>query len=169
MTMHYIVELYDRSYTVTRGDDGIFDLPTELRCWEGYGTALKPAWEPISIFSKGKPNFDLNFEAPFFYTGKATKNETTVNGRIVNKHTTKKPLELMEHLVKHASQKGDLVLDPYIGSGTTAVACMLHDRRYLGFEKDPEFYKLAQLRVEEAYDAHGIGERSAMIEMFGDT
>jgi site-specific DNA-methyltransferase (adenine-specific) len=59
-----------------------------------------------------------------------------------------KPLELMRKIVRDYSHAGDLVCDPYAGSGTTMIACVLEGRRFVGAEYDRERYELAQDRVQ---------------------
>lgn len=120
----------------------------EAARWEGYGTALKPAWEPVMIFSKEAPRKSLYEMPDFFYCGKAARKEYTVNGAVENDHVSKKPLKVMRWLVQHLSPPGGLVLDPYIGSGTTACAAYLEDREYLGVERDPHYHEIACKRVE---------------------
>jgi site-specific DNA-methyltransferase (adenine-specific) len=63
------------------------------------------------------------------------------------KHPTQKPLELLERLVLACSNEGDLVLDPFCGSGTTGVASVKHNRRFVGIEKDPEYCRLTTKRI----------------------
>ncbi len=62
------------------------------------------------------------------------------------KHPTQKPLELLQRIVKAASRPGDLVLDPFSGSGTTGVACAMLGRRYMGIELNPEYLAIARDR-----------------------
>jgi DNA modification methylase len=62
-------------------------------------------------------------------------------------HPTIKPLELVKRHLQHTTQPGDLVLDPFSGSGTTCVAAKETDRNYLGFEIDERYYKLATDRI----------------------
>jgi site-specific DNA-methyltransferase (adenine-specific) len=64
-----------------------------------------------------------------------------------NFHPTVKPLKLMSNLVTLGSREGDIVLDPFLGSGTTALAAKMLDRNYIGIELDPEYYKIAELRL----------------------
>ena len=64
-------------------------------------------------------------------------------------HGTQKPLALVENLVKQYSDKGDLVLDPFGGSCTTAVACHRTGRRYICFEKDTDNFAAASKRLAE--------------------
>lgn len=122
----------------------------EAEAWEGWGTALKPAWEPFLVFAKtdSKRVFD---PAPLvLYCAKPAKRETTCNGTIENKHLTVKPLKLMRYFIEAMTAPGDLVLDPYVGSGTTAVACVETGRSYIGFEKDLDSHTTAVQRVAEA-------------------
>ena len=62
-------------------------------------------------------------------------------------HPTQKPLELVERMVLASCPPGGLVLDPFMGSGTTAVAASAHGRRFAGFEINPEYFAIAQARV----------------------
>ena len=65
------------------------------------------------------------------------------------KHSTEKPVALMEWLLKYYSKEGDTVLDPTMGSGSTGVACRNMKRNFIGIEKDPEIYEVAVNRIEE--------------------
>lgn len=64
-------------------------------------------------------------------------------------HETQKPVALMEYLIKSYSNENDLILDNCIGSGTTAIAALNTNRRYIGFELDEGYYKIAQQRIQE--------------------
>lgn len=63
-------------------------------------------------------------------------------------HPTQKPTELFEYLIKTYSNKGDLVLDNCIGSGTTAIAALNTGRHFIGIENDEEYFKAAQQRIQ---------------------
>jgi len=62
-------------------------------------------------------------------------------------HPTEKPVALMERLIRASSQQGDTVLDNTMGSGTTGVACQNTGRNFIGIERDPEYFKIAQQRM----------------------
>jgi len=64
-------------------------------------------------------------------------------------HSTQKPVELMQHLVKTYSNEGDTVLDFTMGSGTTGIACLNTKRNFIGIEKDLEIYNTAYERIHE--------------------
>lgn len=66
-------------------------------------------------------------------------------------HPNEKPLRLMEQIVATHSQPGDVVLDPFMGSGTTGVAAIKLGRRFIGIELDPAHFETACRRFEEAY------------------
>ncbi len=65
------------------------------------------------------------------------------------KHSTEKPVALMEWILKYYSKEGDVVLDPTMGSGSTGVACKNMNRNFIGIEKDPEIYQVAVNRIED--------------------
>lgn len=62
-------------------------------------------------------------------------------------HPTEKPVDLMQILVENSTQVGDVVLDPFMGSGTTAVACLKTGRNYIGFELDEKYHAIAMQRI----------------------
>ena len=64
-------------------------------------------------------------------------------------HPTQKPVALMEYLIKTYTNEGDLVLDFTMGSGTTGVAARKCGRRFIGIEKDPEYFQIASSRIFE--------------------
>lgn len=63
-------------------------------------------------------------------------------------HPTQKPLNLFRELVQTSSNEGDLVLDPFMGSGTTAVACIREKRNFIGFEKSEEYWRKSMERIK---------------------
>lgn len=66
-------------------------------------------------------------------------------------HPTQKPEGLIERLILASSNPGDLVLDPFFGSGTTLRVCQQLDRKCLGFETNPEYVEMAERRLEEPF------------------
>ena len=69
--------------------------------------------------------------------------------RLRGNHPTQKPVALMEWLVSTYTNEGDIVIDPFMGSGTTGVACARLKRRFIGIEKSPEHFETAVARVSE--------------------
>lgn len=64
-------------------------------------------------------------------------------------HPTEKPVDLLTFYIENSSMQGDLVLDPFMGSGSTGVACAQCGRRFLGFEIDKQYYDIASKRIGE--------------------
>lgn len=64
-------------------------------------------------------------------------------------HPTQKPIELFKRLILASSNEGDLILDPFSGSGTTAIACNQLRRNFIAFEKNEEYYKVSIKRFKE--------------------
>jgi site-specific DNA-methyltransferase (adenine-specific) len=64
-------------------------------------------------------------------------------------HPTQKPVALFEYLIKTYTNEGDIVLDNCMGSGTTAIACINTNRKYIGFETDKGYFDIGNKRVEE--------------------
>jgi site-specific DNA-methyltransferase (adenine-specific) len=62
-------------------------------------------------------------------------------------HPTQKPVALMEYLIRTYTNEGDTVLDCCMGSGTTGVACVNTGRKFIGIEKDPDYFKIAEQRI----------------------
>lgn len=180
--------------------------------WQGWGTALKPAYEPIVMARKplegtvadnvlkygtgainidacrieGEPiqknigfkdeqqadgwgtkkciteitqigrfpaNVILDEEAGevlgepsrFFYCSKTNKKERGAG----NSHPTVKPIALMEYLIKLVSKEGQTILDPFAGSGSTGIACKNLKRKYILIERDSEYAKIIEARMNE--------------------
>ncbi len=123
---------------------------TVAREWEGYGTALKPAWEPIIVAIKSdeavKPT-----PPQFWYVAKPSKRERNAGlDESKNTHPTVKPVKLMKHLIEAYIPEGGVVLDCFIGSGTTGMAATMTDRNYIGIEAEEEYIGLANARINNA-------------------
>ena len=77
------------------------------------------------------------------------RHKTKVNGRVVKSaHPTPKPEDMIERMVLASSAPGDLVLDLFSGTGTTAAVCCKNGRNFIGYESNPVFHALAQERIQ---------------------
>lgn len=65
-------------------------------------------------------------------------------------HPTEKPIDLMEFYVKNSSNEGEMVLDMFMGSGSTGVACKNTSRNFIGIELDEKYFEIAKNRIESA-------------------
>ena len=63
-------------------------------------------------------------------------------------HSCQKPLDILEKLIKTSSNEGDLVLDCFMGSGSTGEACIKTKRNFIGIEKDEKYFKIAKDRLK---------------------
>ena len=127
---------------------------TPAKQWDGWGTALKPAWEPIIVAKKKGGNFNKEY-SPFHYIPKAGKKERNrgldeLADDMKNAHPTVKPVNLMKQLVLDFTVEGSTVLDAFMGSGSTGIACVLTNRRFVGIELTPEYIPLAKARIKYA-------------------
>lgn len=210
----------EKKNKLTSNAVGPYEAKTdEAKPWEGWGTALKPAYEPIVMARKpfkgslaknvlaggvgginvddsrigdevlvNQPGFgrwndyrhgdyqdcddgvqptvaegrwpanvmldeesskalDKSVEgvSRFFYCSKASKKEKGAGCD----HPTVKPLDLMKYLVRLVTPRDGIVLDHFMGSGTTGMACLLSGFNFVGIEQDPEYFKIAQERLGE--------------------
>ncbi|NPV46037.1 MAG: site-specific DNA-methyltransferase [Armatimonadetes bacterium] len=65
------------------------------------------------------------------------------------KHPTQKPVRLLNRIIRASTRPGDLVLDPFVGSGTTALSALITQRQCVGFDLDPAFLRTAAMRLQE--------------------
>ncbi|RLC37006.1 hypothetical protein DRH29_03235 [candidate division Kazan bacterium] len=78
---------------------------------------------------------------------KKTKERTSLKAQ-GNIHITTKPIKLMSYLITIGSRKGDIILDPFAGSGTTLIAAKMLNRQYIGYEINKEYYEIAKKRLQ---------------------
>lgn len=119
----------------------------------------------VCVWSKGgggmgnlKASFAPDHEVFIFATGReftfpgkrpaSVLNVPKVSSSAIQ-HPNEKPVELAARLIETCTDRGAVVLDPFMGSGTTAVACLRTGRNYLGFELDERYFELAQNRIAE--------------------
>ena len=215
----------ERPWMKAAAETGFHELPGDepatdaARQWQGWGTALKPALEPITVARKplsgtvaetvlkhgtGALNVDgcrvgndggcagagagarvfgsglngtfappvpglgrwpanlihdgseevtglLGEAARFFYTPKADGTDRNEGTDARNIHPTVKPTDLMQYLCRLVTPPGGTVLDPFMGSGSTGKAAVLEGFRFIGCERDPDYFAIAKTRVETAH------------------
>jgi site-specific DNA-methyltransferase (adenine-specific) len=140
-------------------------LHREAAQWQGWRLGnLAPIWEPVAWLFKPYPHTItdnvLEHSVGAIHTaacqidGKNPANQLHFwfepdEPRL---HNTQKPVRLLEFLIKLTTREGQIVLDPFIGSGSTAVACRNLDRHFIGFEIDPATAASARQRISQAGD-----------------
>ncbi len=89
---------------------------------------------------------DINKNA---HLGRIKRTTWSINTRpLKEKHYASYPLELIETPILASSDVGDVVLDPFMGSGTTALKCIEKNRNYIGFELNNDYYNMCKARIE---------------------
>ena len=129
--------------------------------WEarhGYKFAVLVWEKPVTIISKRRFSQNVEFIVRIYESGTALNNVDDVelynrvfHSKVVRnkQHPTQKPLEIFERIIRLTTIPGDAVLDPFLGSGTTAVAAKKLGRFYVGIERSDEFFSTAERRVAE--------------------
>jgi len=99
-----------------------------------------------------------------------SKIDHDVTGRFVtekqNVHPTVKPIELMSYLITLGSRENDVVVDPFVGSGTTCIAAKMLDRKYIGIEKEKDYAIIAKTRVNDAESPTQASDKNKSKEFF---
>lgn len=83
-----------------------------------------------------------NYEIPEIVGGLTSKSE-----KYYGSHPTQKPVYVMKWIIERLSNKGDIILDPFMGSGSTGVACLKTGRKFIGIELDENYYSVAVNRI----------------------
>lgn len=137
-----------------------------LRCTEDICVFYKkqPCYKPQGLIEvkNAKPKVRRNKQADKIYTSRLEK-EYTSKYTNYPKHTlfysresknrlhpTQKPVDLLEYLIKTYTNEGDTVLDNCMGSGSTGVACVNTNRRFIGIELDNKYFETAKQRINNA-------------------
>ena len=172
-------------------ESGTYIRSKGLSEFEGWGTALKPANEPICVARKPLSEKTvalnalkhgtggLNIESSkiedeysekrfpsnviidevageeigdprkFFYCPKVSKNERNIgDDENRNIHPTVKPVDLMRYLIKLVTPKNGVVLDPFMGSGSTGVGALIEGFQFIGMEMDNGYFEIAKQRIQ---------------------
>jgi site-specific DNA-methyltransferase (adenine-specific)/modification methylase len=116
------------------------------KCRIGPSTAkgLRPAYELIALFAM--PEFAIS--------NRGIPDVQAFPLKRVTEHPAEKPQQLIRFLIEHSTKEGDIVIDPFVGSGTTCVVAVQLDRNYIGIEQDLGWYEKARKRIDEAKIQH---------------
>jgi len=112
------------------------------------GTNVNTKFGQIKSSVRETTYCDSGSASRFFYCAKASKSERN-EGVETNFHPTIKPIALMQYLVKLVSREGATVLDPFMGSGTTGIACKNLSRKFVGIERDTQYFEIATKRINK--------------------
>ena len=98
---------------------------------------------------------DSGSAARFFYCAKTSTKERHAGLEDKNDHPTLKPIELMKYLVRLVTPHNGTVLDPFMGSGSTGIACIQEGKEFIGIEMSEDYFKIAQNRIKHHDGYHG--------------
>jgi site-specific DNA-methyltransferase (adenine-specific) len=122
-------------------------IPKENQRWGGYTTCAKGQL------------LDYWCDIPFVYSGSVKHKEAIMEpGTNSKAHPAQMPIGLPERFIKFLTDENDVVLDPFMGTGTTAIAAIKTSRQFVGFEKDKKYFTDAQKRIVEAQGQGKIGD-----------
>lgn len=117
-------------------------------------------FHPILFYGKGLPH---TRQSPAGFQSFATAEE--------NGHPCPKPVEWMDWSVEKCTNSNQTVIDPFMGSGTTGVACVRKGRKFIGIEREPEYFEIAKTRIQEAMGMevkrHGFTQRRIFSDVNG--
>ncbi len=106
----------------------------------GLGWAFRHQYELILVLEKGKPKYHLtNFSD--------VQNASHINHNKKN-HPHEKPMDLIQKIIEHSSQKGQLILDPFSGSGAICKSASITNRKFIGIELEKKWFELTKKRIK---------------------
>ncbi len=113
-------------------------------------TAMQYAFDPVIVWwtPGDKPYSEATLSRDYYVANTSPGIHTGLNN--VVGHPCPRPLDLMRHIVRQWIKPAGIVLDPFMGSGTTGVACVQTGRSFIGIEISEEYYRIAQKRIAAA-------------------
>lgn len=122
-------------------------------------TGVWHSWDPV-IFWRNGPKSVLNTEPNSGHV-KRDYHVGNVSGcfRENAEHPCPRPVDTMEHIVQLAADQGGAILDPFMGSGTTGVACVRTGRKFIGIEIEPKYFEIAKARIRKAQEELSLFEK----------
>ena len=123
-----------------------FTHSTEIVLWAAKSQKSKHTFNYEEMKATSNPPFDD--------AGKQMKSTWAIRApgkdeKTFGKHPTQKPVRLLNRIIRASTNPGDLILDPFMGSGTTAISALANERRCVGIDADQEYLAMAALRLAE--------------------
>lgn len=106
----------------------------------GLGWAFRHQYELVLVLEKGKPKYTLKDFSDVQNASHINHNNLT--------HPHEKPIDLITKMIKHSSKEGDLILDPFCGSGSICLASKNTNRNFIGIEIDNKYFEMARERIK---------------------
>ena len=138
---------------------GLYPQPEWVGCitWDTTGTFGKYGynqWTPLLCYGKDLEGFGnvngITKGDVLRFSGGSSEMVERKKLKDDGIHTCPKPLHMMKRVLQRHTMEGETVIDPFMGSGTTAIACVLMGRRFIGIEQDPEYFQSAVERIRAA-------------------
>lgn len=152
-----------RGLTTSGWDDDIpaaihelLEIGTVQAIWGGQFLGLPPSRRWIGWMKPDAPPSMGNLEMAWTNQDRPNKcivHSISATNRERVGHPTQKPLRVMRWVIEQLTTPGDIVFDPFMGSGTTGVACLLSGREFIGCEIDDTYFEMARRRIESAFVA----------------
>ena len=139
------------------GSKEVVGLFPESKGQQGAISGKEPSGKTNAVYgeyqqrNESEPRNDSGSAARFFYCAKASKADRNEG----NTHPTVKPTDLMRYLCRLVTPPGGIVLDPFMGSGSTGKAAMLDGFRFIGIEREAEYLEIAKQRMQEPTQTQG--------------
>jgi site-specific DNA-methyltransferase (adenine-specific) len=136
------------------GSDEVLAAFPQANGQQGSVSGAEPSSKTANAFGEfagrapSDPRGDTGSAARFFYCAKASKKDRGEG----NKHPTVKPTDLMAYLCRLVTPPDGVVLDPFMGSGSTGKAAQREGFRFIGIERDPQYFAIARARLEADND-----------------
>lgn len=135
----------------------------DILCWHKtnalptYSNKYLSDTEYLLYFRKGKGKcFPPSYEnAKTYYIAPINAKDKKLYG-----HPTIKPLDITERIIQNSTKESQIVLDPFMGSGTTGVACLNNNRKFIGCEIDKHYFDIAKKRIEGIYEKMAFNNQS---------
>lgn len=113
--------------------------------------AMQHAFDPVAVWwTPGEKPWSAGTRSRDFHIANTAPVIATPEN-VEREHPCPRPLDQVAHIVTQWCKPGSVVLDPFMGSGTTAAACLRTGRRFIGIEIDPKYFDIARRRAEEAW------------------
>lgn len=115
-----------------------------------YVKIRKNHWKGEGCYNRNTERRDVQNDGQHYYPRDVIRFDSIITSGEQRFHSTQKPVALLEFLIKTYSNEGDIVLDCAIGSGSTGLACINTDRRFIGFELHQTIFEVAEKRLADA-------------------
>ena len=163
--LNFTKEWFMLSYSLLKPDSSMFIFWSQKYLKEG-ANIFNPArylfWQHNNLVLGGNGDFAYDYE-PIFYIKKGNpKLKEGKHSCLFNytkpqsnfkidklQHPTQKPIKLLEHIVNILPESTNIILDPFMGSGTTGVAAIKASKEFLGIEKETKYFNIAKQRLSE--------------------